>query len=370
MALVPSMGREDKIRELEEEIKKTPYNKRTQHHIGLIKAKLSRLKQDIIKKASGKKKGDGYSIRKSGDASVALLGFPSVGKSTILNQLTNAKSEVGAYDFTTLTVIPGLMKYEHANIQVLDVPGIVHGAASGRGRGREVLAVIRSVDLIMIVVDALNPAHYKAMLREVFDSGIRLNRIPPDVKISRKPKGGLSIGSTVKLTKLDKKTIQAILREFRLSNADVVIRTNITDDDLIDVIEGNRVYIPGIVVLNKIDLLTEDALQEVVEEVNPDILVSGHKGINIEDLKRVIFDKLQLMRIFLKEVGKKADMEEPLIVRHGCTIGGVCRKLHKDFVKKFKFARIWGPSAKFDGQAVMKLRRKVLDKDVLEIHLK
>jgi len=370
VGLWKSMGREDKIRELEEEIKKTPYNKRTQHHIGLVKAKLSRLKTEIIKKASGGKKGEGYSVKRTGDATVALLGFPSVGKSTLLNQITNADSPVGAYDFTTLTVIPGLMEYEHAQIQILDVPGIVHGAASGRGRGREVLAAIRSVDLILIIVDALNPGQYSALLREVFEAGIRLNKEKPDVKITRRPKGGVSIGATVKVSKLLKKTFTAILREYRLTNADVVIRTKIDVDDLIDVIEANRIYIPGLVVLNKIDLLSEDALQEVVEQVNPDLLVSGHTGINMEELKRGIFDKLRLIRIYLKEVGKKADMKEPLIVRQGATLRTVCSKLHKDFVKKFKAAKVWGPSAKFDGQLFLKITKKLKDQDVVEIHLK
>jgi len=364
------MGREDKIKELEEELKKTPYNKRTQHHIGLVKAKLARLKEEVVKKASGGKKGEGYSIRRTGDATVALLGFPSVGKSTLLNQITNANSEVGAYDFTTLTVVPGLMEYGHAQIQILDVPGVVHGAASGRGRGREVLAAIRSVNLIMIVVDALNPGQYPALLREVFEAGIRLNKEKPDVKITKRSKGGISIGATVKLSKLDKKTFTAILREFRLNNADVVIRTKINVDDFIDVIKGNRVYVKGIVVLNKIDLLNEEALEEVVEEVNPDLLVSGHTGINMEELKALIFDRLELLRIYLKEVGKKADLDEPLIIFKGATLKDLCAKLHKDFVKKFKFAKVWGPSAKFDGQVFMKMKKKIADGDIIEVHLK
>jgi len=161
-----------------------------------------------------------------------------------------------------------------------------------------------------------------------------------------------------------------ILREFRLNNCDVLIRDNINDDDLIDAIEGNRVYTTGMVVLNKIDLIDEESLKEVIREVNPDLLISAHKGINMHELKNLIFDKLGLLRIFLKEIGKKPDMEEPLIVRRGSTLLDVCNKLHKDFSKKFKYARFWGPSAKFDGQAVMKLRKKVLDKDIIEIHLK
>lgn len=76
---------------------------------------------------------------KSGDARVALIGFPSVGKSTLLNKLTNTHSEACAYEFTTLTCIPGKIEYNGANIQLLDLPGIIEGAAQGKGRGRQVL---------------------------------------------------------------------------------------------------------------------------------------------------------------------------------------------------------------------------------------
>jgi len=252
----------DKIRELEDELSKTKYNKRTQHHIGLVKAKIANLKkkQEARGKSSGKTTG--YDVRKTGDGTVILLGFPSVGKSTLLNKLTNAESPIGAYDFTTLSVIPGTMEHKHAKIQILDVPGVVSGAASGRGRGKEVLAVMRSCDLVLILLDINRLGEYDALMKEVYETGIRLNQKKPDVRIKKKPRGGISIGKTVQLPDLDDETIKLILKEFSISNANVLIRTKINADQLIDCIEDNKKYANSVIVVNKIDLATPEQVDD------------------------------------------------------------------------------------------------------------
>src|SRR3989344_2279472 len=176
-----------KIKELEDELRKTKYNKATQGHLGLVKAKIALLKEKQTSRVQQKtgKSEHGYSVRKSGDATVLLLGFPSTGKSTLLNTLTGTESEVAAYAFTKLTVIPGMLEYKQAKIQILDVPVIVAGAASGRGRGKEVLAVIRNADLVLIVVDVHHPEHYPAILREIWESGIRINKQRAEVYIKK-----------------------------------------------------------------------------------------------------------------------------------------------------------------------------------------
>ncbi len=362
------MGIQENIKELEDRISKTKYNKSTQNAIGLYKAQLARMKEEVVKKASSGKGGESYAVKKSGDGSVVLLGFPSVGKSTILNSLTDAKSEVAAYEFTTLTCIPGIMKYKHAKIQILDLPGIVHGAASGRGRGKEVLAVMRTADAILMVIDGKKPEHYGALLSEIYDSGIRINQKQPIIKIRRTSKDGIKIGRTVK-TDVDDITIKAILREYRINNADVVLRSNFTIDQFIDAVEGNKIYIPAIIAINKSDLLSDEEIEKINKAIDPDIFISAANNINIPELREIIFQKLDLMRIFLKEARKEADMVEPMIIKSGSTIRDVCSKLHKDFVSKFKFARIWGPSSKFPGQKFV-LDHVMKDTDVIEIHLK
>lgn len=362
---------QEKIKELEEEISKTKYNKKTQHAIGLMKAKLAVLKERALQRSSvGKSKGDDrFSVRKTGDGTAVLLGFPSVGKSTLLNKLTNAKSDVGAYSFTTLMAVPGLMEHKYAKIQIIDLPGIVSGAASGKGRGKEILGILRNADLILILVEALNPKHYKAMLKEVYAAGIRINQEKPDVKITKKERGGIVVGTTVKLTRIDKKTVKEIARVMKLNNAEILIRTDIDADQLIDIIEGERKYTRALTIITKMDLVSEGKIEEMSKKIKPDLAVSAENGVGIDELKEVIYNKMELIRIFLKEVNKKADMEEPLIMFKGCTIRDVCLKLHRDFVDKFKFARVWGKSAKFDAQVFRKLDKVLLDNDVLELHM-
>ncbi|MBI2208274.1 GTP-binding protein [Candidatus Woesearchaeota archaeon] len=359
----------EKIKELEELISKSKYNKRTQHAIGLYKAQLAKLKEKQASRGKGKK-GEGYAVRKTGDGTVVLLGFPSVGKSTLLNAITNSESKVGAYAFTTLTVIPGTLEYKHAKIQVLDVPGVVHGAAAGTGRGKEVLAVIRNADMVLIMVDVFHPEHHRVLLKEVYDTGVRINQKKPDVKIEKTSRGGISIGSTVKLTKLDKKTIESVLREFDANNANIVIREDIDVDQLIDVVEANKVYMPSIIVLNKIDMANKEELERARGKINPDLCISAEKNINIQELKELIFQRLRLIRIYLKEYNKKADMEEPLIIKEGATLRDLCSKLHKDFVSKFKFAKVWGKSAKYPGQRITKIDHRMEDEDVIELRIK
>lgn len=369
---------EEEIRQLQEEISKTQYNKATQHHIGLVKAKIARLREKSAARSKGGKKGEGYAVRKSGDATVILIGFPSVGKSTLLNRITNAESKTAAYAFTTLTCIPGMMDYKGAKIQILDVPGLIKGAASGTGKGREVIAVARNADLAVIMVDVFTVNQAGILKKELEEADIRVNQQPPHITITRKDKGGLSIATTVKLTKIEQKTVEAILNEFKIVSADVIIREDITPDQLIDALEGNRKYMPAITIVNKIDSLTEEGIKQLQIQLRNSaatgkgeemIFISAEKGLSLDKLKDAIYSKLSLASIYLKEVGKKADMEKPLIMRQGATVKDVCEKLHRDFVAKFKFSKVWGRSAKFPGQK-FKMDHKLADGDVVEIHLR
>ena len=347
------------IKRLEEEIRRTPYNKATEHHIGRLKAKLARLKEELEKQRKKSSRTQYYAIKKEGDATVVLVGFPSVGKSTLLNVLTNAKSEVGDYDFTTLRPVPGMLEYKGAKIQIVDIPGIIEGASKGKGRGKEVISVVRSADLILIVTDVFNLDKIEVIKRELYDAGIRLDQKPPDIIIRKKDRGGINITSTVPLS-LSEKTIVEILREYRIHNADVIIREDVTIDRLIDAIAGNRVYIPSLTVVNKIDLYKPDNVPADA------VMISAAKRINIDLLIEKIYEKLEFIRVYLKPPGGKVS-EEPIVMRKGATVADVCRKIHSEMLENFRYAKVWGKSVKYQGQRVG-LDHVLEDGDVLTIY--
>jgi small GTP-binding protein len=142
----------------------------------LWQAKLAKLRREILAPPSSKGggAGEGFDVTKSGDSRVGLVGFPSVGKSTLLNKLTGTFSEVASYEFTTLTCVPGVIKYQGAKIQLLDLPGIIEGAKDGKGRGRQVISTARTCNCILIVLDAIKPITHKRLIeKELEGFGIR-----------------------------------------------------------------------------------------------------------------------------------------------------------------------------------------------------
>ncbi len=360
---------DQQIKNIEDEIFNTQKNKATEHHIGKLKAKLARLREEVEKRKSAGAKGKGFAVKKSGDATVGLIGFPSIGKSTLLNQLTDAKSKVGSYEFTTLDAIPGMMKYNGANIQILDLPGLITGASLGKGRGREILSAVRNVDLILFMIDAQHKNHLDLMTEELNKAGLRLNQKKPDVVVKKTGHGGITINSTIKLSHLTEGVIRSISSEY-VTNAGIIIRDDITEDQLIDVFIQNRIYVPAVVIINKKDLLTKEELNKKIKNIKQKgwkvISISASEGVGLEKLRIVVFSELKLTRIYMKPVGGKPDFDEPLILKKGQTVENACRNLHRDFKRKFRYAQIFGKSAKHPGQKVG-LDHVLEDEDILTI---
>ncbi|WP_458206412.1 OBG GTPase family GTP-binding protein [Haladaptatus sp. NG-SE-30] len=368
------MGLEEEIEDLREEITNTPYNKSTEAHIGRLKAKLAEKKEKLENQSSAGG-GHGYAVEKTGDATVAFVGFPSVGKSTLLNALTAAESEVGSYEFTTLDVNPGMLQYNGANIQLLDVPGLIEGAAHGRGGGREVLSVVRAADLAVFVLSVFEIDQYERLSKELYENKIRLDSQPPSVSISKKGKGGIKVTSSADLEMSDN-VIKEVLRERGYVNADVTLREKMDIDRLIDGIMDNRVYIPSMVTVNKVDLINPDYAETVHEQlrehdIDPDeaVFISAEEEKGLDALKEKIWSELGLMRVYMDKPGRGVDYDEPLVLREGSTITNACEKLGGDFEERFRFARVSGPSAKHDEQQVG-TEHVLADEDVLRMILR
>ncbi|MBA4453014.1 MAG: OBG GTPase family GTP-binding protein [Candidatus Nitrosomaritimum aestuariumsis] len=363
------MGIPEKIKAIQDEMARTQINKATEHHLGLLKAKIAKLKreqEDTVAKKSGAKT-DGFDVRRSGDATVVFIGLPSVGKSTLLNKLTDAQSTVGAFQFTTLTVVPGMMEYRGAKIQVLDLPGIIKGASTGKGLGKRILSVARSADLVLLVLDVFQPYHEDVLVNELGNIGIRLNTLPPNLTIEKSAMGGIAVAQQVKLTKISEKHLKDLLHIYGIISARVVIREDVTSEQVADYIAGNISYSKSLTILNKIDLVDKEFLKDLKTKIKSDVIeVSANSDINIELLKEKIYDKLKFIRIYMRPKGGETDFKEPLIAREGDSVEDVCNKLHRHMKKQFRYGMVWGKSVKFGGQRVG-LNHILEDEDVLTI---
>lgn len=363
------MGIPEKIQAIEDELHRTNVNKATEHHVGLLKAKLAKLRRELEESKQPKTGGRGgrFGIKKAGDATVVILGLPNVGKSTLLNRLTNAKSPVGAYQFSTVTVYPGMMEYRGAKIQIFDLPGIIKGAASGRGLGKRVLSVARGADLVLLLLDVFQPDQAPFMRRELEEMGIRLDEKPLGVVVEKTATGGVTVNTQGSLRGISENLIKGILRVYGVHNARVLVREDFTVDQFIDVISGNRVYPPSLTAINKIDLVTQGFLDELKERFKTGFIpISAKSNENVDILKEAVYRKLNFIRIYLRPKGGETDYEEPLIIRNGSTIRDVCNKIHRDLERGFKHALVWGKSVKFQGQKVG-INHLLSNEDVLTI---
>lgn len=335
------------IEEIKKEIRETPYHKGTEHHIGKLRARLARIEDNLFNWSTRRRQGSGgssgFALRKTGDVSVVLVGPPSAGKSTLLNKFTNAESKVATYAFTTTSVIPGMMLYKDAYIQIFDIPGLLEGASKGKGRGKEVLSVARNSDLLIIISDVQRINYIEKTVQELEGAGIRINKIKPEVRVDKKPTGGITIHSNIKQD-LNQETIKEIATEMGIKNADISIKEKVTIESLIDSFSISRVYIPALFVVNKID-------QGNIKKADNYLKISAEKEIGLNDLKEKIWNKLKLLRVYLVHPNEEPNFESPIIMREGDLLLDVAQKLGTNFSEK-KLAKIWGNAAHFPGQKV------------------
>ncbi len=340
-----------KLEELEKEYSNTKYNKATNKHLGILRAKIARTKRDIIESSKGRK-GKGFFVKKTGDVTVALIGFPSAGKSTLINAISNTRSKTASYAFTTTDIVPGMLIYNHAHIQVFDLPGLIENAHLGAGGGRSVISAARISDLIVFVIDATAAYKLDMLMDEFRALNIYVNIEKPDVQVLDSKGQGLRV--EVNRSSLTYKDLQVIFFGLGMPNSIVRIRSTISEDELISLLAGHSIYIKAIVALNKIDLVSDyKSIAEGIAskhdiEVYPVSMINKQ---NVDSLIGGIYRNLGIITVYLKHRLDKIDTE-PLVLKKGSTVGDAARKLHEEIADEVKSAYVEGKSVKFRNQRV------------------
>jgi hypothetical protein len=352
--MADKLALQQELDELQKEYAKTKDNKATNKYVGLLRAKMAKVRRALAERKS--KKGIGFGVKKSGNATVVLVGFPNAGKSSLLNALTSADSKVAGYAFTTVGVIPGMLEYNGANIQLLDVPGLIEGAHIGKGAGTQVASVIRIADVLLFVLDATVPEQIYKLLEELSLLNIKVNKERPRVMMEEKSAGGLSVEANGHKVP-DINETRTVLKEIGVYNGKIIFYDNITVDELIALLVERAVYVRGIIALNKIDLISDARAEQIRKELESKlkmqvIPVSVAEGTNMERLKARIFDNLGIIRIYLKPRDGDADFSKPFVLRQDSTVLDLAKGLHSKIAKDLKYAYVTGESAKFKNQKV------------------
>lgn len=305
---------QEKINSLEAMLSVIPKHKGTEKLIGDLRRRLSKLRAASETKKSVSRHESAYHIDREGAGQVVLVGCANVGKSALINALTNASPEVADYPFTTWTPTPGMMPIDDIQVQIIDSPPL-----NGEFIEPELLNLIRRVDLVVVVLD--------------------LQSFPMD-----------QLDETLEI--LERHKIHPCHWRDRYPHAD-----------------RSYCFKPFILLANKCDdaQMEEDfeVLCELIDEEWLAVPVSAQTGHNTEGFKQVVFDHLDIIRVYSKPPGKDPDMSAPFVLKRGSTVEELAGKVHKDFIKNLKSARIWGSGA-FEGQLVA--RDHVLqDGDVVEL---
>ena len=306
----------DKIAALQEMLAIMPKHKGTDKLRADLRRRLSKLNTEQQQQRKSKRSGPNYYIPKDEAPQVALIGSPNVGKSQIVAATTNATPDVASYPFTTRVPLPAMMPYQDVYIQLVDLPPI-----SPEHVDTWLPEMVRNADAVLLVID-LSAADCVDMLHFVRETlaekGIRLSRThdPTETELARNVKPTLLIANKLDSPKAEENL--AFLRE----------------------VEG-------------------DAL-----EIIP---ISAGLGEGLPDLKKRLYEFLNVVRVYSKIPGKKADMNKPFVVPRGSTVLDVAQRIHREFGHNLRHARVWG-SGKFDGQVVER-DHIVEDGDVLELHV-
>jgi ribosome-interacting GTPase 1 len=304
----------EKILALEEMLAIIPHHKGTDKMIAQLRKRLSQHKDESQRRPSAARKTDPFVVKKEGAAQVVLVGLPNCGKSQILATLTNALPIIADYPFTTRIPLPGMMKFENVQIQLVDAPPLMDEYVESG-----LFNLIRNADALVTVLDLSEDcgAQIDLILEELDRHRIKILKKGEENKpeIGLLPKRAVFVGNKADLKEAQENG-RALLNEF------------------------SRIY--------------------------PALSISAKENMNLDSVRGEIYAILDKVRAYTKAPGKPADLEDPVIMPKGSTVLDFASQIHKDFVQKLKFARIWSKE-KYHGQMVQ--RDYVLqDGDIIELH--
>jgi ribosome-interacting GTPase 1 len=368
---------EEKIRALEEFISAVPKHKGTENLMLWARKKLAQLRQELEDEKRRRRSGGGgirYMVQKTGAAQVAVIGPPNTGKSTLVHTLTGAKTVVAEYPFATRLPAPGMLRFEDIQIQLVDTPSLMLDEPDNQWNNR-IIGLARNADALLLVFSLDSPRlrdEIVSVLKILGDRGIEVSRGKGYVYIERtRGVGDIKLYVNGRLKGFTEEDVRRLLREYRIYGANVYIEGEVTLDDVEKAVFTRTMFKPAIIVLNKADksIYTRKdllMLKDVIPRDTPVLVGIARNGRGYENLGRVLFEKLEIIRIYTKEPnGEKA--QQPLVLRKGATVLDVAKSVHSRLVKNFKYAKIWGPSAKYPGERTG-LDHVVEDGDIVEIH--
>ena len=365
---------EERLRLMGEFMSLVPKHKGTDRMCARVKRQMAQLRKEIDdkKKAAKRRSAPSYFIEKAGAAQVAVVGLTNAGRSSLLRAVTNSQVEVAPWPFATRVPTPGMLPYKDIQFQLVEAPPVVEGSSAGRADGFQVLSLARNADGIIVVVDLADDpgGSLLAVLRELEASRILTVEPKGEVELTRRGHGSdiqfIWDGTLEGCTPDD---VIKLLMEYKIRSALLRIRGKVTLDVVEDAIFGNAVYRPTLVVANKLDLAVEGAVESVrVSAGGLEVLalsMEGGEGLR-ELLGSRLFELLGVVRVYTKQPGKNAAVE-PIVARQGLTVGDLAKTIHSDFYKRFKYAKVWGPSAKFESERVG-LDHVLADGDVVQLH--
>ncbi len=361
----------EKLRALENMLSLIPKHKGTEKMQMQIKRKISKLKKEMETKPRKMGHGPTFNVKKEGAAQIALVGLPNSGKSLILKRLTNADVQVGDYPFTTKVPTPGMVEYRDIQIQLVEIPALIKDVSSGKGFGLQILSAIRAADAVALIIDlSYDPVEQmKTILDELERGGIKLNEKSFDIEIVKKAEGGIDIRGR-QFFHGDEHILKELLVREKVHNAIINFRGDVTLEQVERALDGSVSFKPAIILANKGDSVnTRENFALLAQYYGEfDIVpVSAEKGINLEKVKESLYESLNIIRVYTKTPGEEVAYP-PITMKPHSTVYEAAGRVHKQFQKEFKYARIWGPSARYDGQRVGS-DHILEDGDIVEVHI-